>query len=67
MKFIEINNKTCVNVDEICWVLSSEDGLSCTVCVGEKEYSCDTPYNSFVMIIQQGSIDKGHDNFHFAG
>jgi hypothetical protein len=64
-KFIEVNSRACVNSDTINWVEKSEDGLSCTVYTGNREFFCDVPYNSFINMIK--SSDVGHDNFHFAG
>ena len=66
MKFLEINNRTCINVDEICWVENSEDGLTCTVYSGNRDFFCDVPYKSFVNMIKQAE-PKESDNFHFAG
>jgi hypothetical protein len=65
MKFIEISNRACVNVARIEWVEKTDEGLSCTVCVGGKEYPSDIPYNSFLDMIKIN--EHTHDNFHFAG
>ena len=63
MKFIEISNRTCVNVDEIAWITSSEDGFSCSVYVGDKEYPCDVPYVSFVMMVQEATKEEVPDRW----
>ena len=64
-KFLEVNSKTCVNVNKIDWVEKADEGLSCLISVNGKEYPSDIPYSSFVNMIQHS--EAGHDNFHFAG
>ena len=66
-KFIELSKKICVNIEEVSCVESSEDGLTCTVYMGDLKYACDIPYNSLVNILIQSSKAKEPDNFHFAG
>jgi hypothetical protein len=65
MKFLEISLTATVNIDQISWIEKLDGGLSCIVCVGEKEYPCDIPYNSLLNMLKQS--EAGHDNFHFAG
>jgi hypothetical protein len=68
MRFLEISKRVCINVDEICWVENSEDGLTCTIYAGDREYPCEIPYNALVNMLKQADApEKGHDNFHFAG
>ena len=64
-KFIEVSNRTCINIHKIEWVEKADEGLSCVICVGGKEYPSDIPYNSFLNMIQHS--EAGHDNYHFAG
>ena len=64
-KFLEINSRTCVNVEKIDWVEKADEGLSCLISVSGQQYPSDIPYSSFVNMIQHA--EAGHDNFHFAG
>ena len=65
MSFIEITNNVCVNVSQISWVEKMDEGLSCVVCIGDKEYPSDIPYQSFIGILKNS--ESAHDNYHFAG
>jgi hypothetical protein len=58
MKFIEISPTTTVNKDEVCWINSTNGGLSCTVYVGGKEYESDIPYQTLIMLLQQGGDNE---------
>jgi hypothetical protein len=64
-KFIEVNSKTCVNVDSIDWVQKADEGLSCLISIKGVEYPSDIPYASFINMLK--TSDAGHDNYHFAG
>jgi hypothetical protein len=53
MKFIQLSPVVTVNVNEISWIASSDDGMGCTIFIGGKEFPSDIPYNSILNIIQQ--------------
>jgi hypothetical protein len=58
MKFIEINNDVCVNMDKVEWIASDQQGFGCVVCVGNKEYPCDIPYKTLISILQSNDEAK---------
>ena len=55
MKFIEISSTVCVNVGQIAWVSSRDDGLSSLLFVGGKEYPSDIPYKTILALINETS------------
>lgn len=65
-KFIEISNRTCINAEAVEWVTKSEDGLSCIVCIGGREFPSKLPYSSMIDMLKKNE-PKEVQNFHFAG
>ena len=65
-KFVDISDKTCINLDEVYWVTKAEDGLSCIVCIGGREFPSKLPYSSMLSMLKKNE-PKEVQNFHFAG
>lgn len=65
-KFIEISNRTTINIEEVQWITKSEDNLSCIVCIGDKEFPSKLPYSSMINMLKKNE-QKEVQNFHFAG
>lgn len=61
VSFIKISNTVCVNIKEIAWVSSDQEGLSSIIFVGGKEYPSDIPYQTLVSMLQGSSENKTMD------
>lgn len=52
MKFIDISRDVCVNSDKISYVATEDNGVSCIVCIGDKEYKSSIPYATMVGMLR---------------
>lgn len=58
MKFIEISNTVCANLNQIEWIASAQQGFGSTICINGKEYPSDIPYKTLISIIQSSDEQK---------
>ena len=60
-KFIEITPTICVNVDNVEWIESVNEGMSSVIRCRDKEYPCEVPYHLVIDLLQQSDSSDKHE------